>query len=40
MSINGSNVSNRCSYSKENLWVRDDYTDNINQRNETYHENS
>ena len=25
---------------KEDLWIRDDYTDNLKRRNETYNENN
>ena len=38
--ISTSSGSNRCSYSKENLWIKLDCTDNPKRRNCRYHENS
>ena len=32
--INGSCISNRCSYLKENLQISNNYTDNLKQTNE------
>ena len=37
---NSSSVSSRCSYSKEKLMIRHDYTHNLKRRNERYKENS
>ena len=37
---NSSTVSNKCGYSKEHLWIMNDYNDNFKQRNGRYCENS
>ena len=39
ITINNCSISNRWNYSKENLWISQDCTDNLKQRNGWYHEN-
>ena len=33
ISINSNSTNNSCIYSKENLWIRYDHSDNVNRRN-------
>ena len=40
LGLTAADVSNRCSYLNENLWIRHDYIDNFKQRNNKYYKNS